>query len=109
MDSGRLRFALVGCGDFGPGFARYISEVADLVAICDPSPQARAHFRESTELLVKEYEDYQRLFAEADVEAVAITSPNYTHRPIAVAAAHAGKHVYCEKAMAPKVPDCWEM
>lgn len=105
----RLRFALVGCGNFAPEFARYLNEVADLVAICDPSPAARTYFRQHSDELVNEFDDHQRLLAEADVDAVAITSANDTHRPITVAAARAGKHVYCEKAMAPTVPDCWEM
>ena len=31
----RLRFGLVGCGDFGHFLGKYILEVADLVALCD--------------------------------------------------------------------------
>ena len=46
----RLRFALIGTGNFGPHFAPYINEVADLVAICDPNPQSRARFAGQTEL-----------------------------------------------------------
>lgn len=109
MGGHRIRFALVGCGDFAPGFSRYINKFADLVAICDPSSDARTYFRQSTGLSVKEFEDYQRLLVDADIDAVVITSPNHTHTPITLAAAQAGKHVYCEKAMAPRVPDCWEM
>jgi predicted dehydrogenase len=33
----RLRVALVGTGDFGAEFARYVNEVAELVAVRDPS------------------------------------------------------------------------
>ena len=109
MTRNRLRFALFGAGDFGPYFARYIVEVADLVAVCDPSAEARTRFRETTGLQLAEYDSHQRLLAEVDIDAVAITSPNFTHKEITVAAAQAGKHVYCEKAMAPSLPDCWEM
>ena len=109
MPTGKLRFALFGAGDFGPYFAPYVNEVAELVAVCEPNRQARTHFAEQTGLRLAEFDDHRRLLAEADVDAVAITSPNFTHKEIAVAAARAGKHVYCEKAMAGTVADCWEI
>jgi len=109
MQNRRLRFALFGAGDFGPHFAPYINEVAELVAICDPKPEARQSFLRHTGLRVAEFDDPGRLLAGVDIDAVAITSPNFTHAAIAVAAANAGKHVYCEKAMANTVPDCWKM
>jgi predicted dehydrogenase len=40
---------------------------------------------------------------------VAITTPNALHKPIALAALHAGKHVYCEKPLATTVDDAREM
>lgn len=109
MTHHRLRFALFGAGDFGPYFAPYINEVAELVAICDPRPEARQNFSRQTGLQVKEFDTTERLLAGVDIDCVAITSPNFTHRDIAVAAARAGKHVYCEKAMANSVGQCWEM
>lgn len=109
MKNRKLRFALFGVGDFGPYFAPYINEIADLVAICDPDPEARERFRQVTGLQLLEYENHERLLAEVDINAVAITSPNFTHKEITIAAARAGKHIYCEKAMANTVPDCWEM
>jgi myo-inositol 2-dehydrogenase/D-chiro-inositol 1-dehydrogenase len=39
------------------------------------------------------------------VDAVYITTPNTKHTELAVAAAHAGKHVFCEKPMATNLPD----
>lgn len=109
MKNRRLRFALFGAGDFGPYFAPYINEVADLVAICDPRPEARQNFVRQTGLQVDQFDDVERVLKGVDIDAVAITSPNFTHKDIAVKAAQAGKHVYCEKAMANTVPDCWEM
>jgi len=38
-----------------------------------------------------------------------ITSPNALHKPMAMAAIAAGKHVYCEKPLAPTAADCLEM
>ena len=99
----RLRFALFGSGDFGPQFASYINECAEVVAVCDPSSEARRRFSEQTGMKVASFSDPQTLLDSVDIDAVAIASPNFTHRPIAVAAARAGKHVYCEKAMANSV------
>ena len=109
MTDKKLRFGLCGAGNFGPYFTPYIKEIADLVAICDPSPDARARFARETGLDLPGFDDHEKLLANVDVDAVVITSPNFTHKAIGVAAAHAGKHVFCEKAMATSVPDCWAM
>ena len=107
--SDRLRIAQFGLGDFGPEFARYVLEIADIVAVCDPSLEARQQYAERTGVDAPQFDDHQRLFSEVDCDAVVISSPNFTHKEIAVAAARDGKHVYCEKAMSTTVPDCWEM
>src|SRR4029450_111243 len=49
---------------------------------------------------VKEYSDYRRLLEDKDVEAVTVATPHYLHGTMAMDALQAGKHVYCEKAMA---------
>jgi len=104
-----LRFALFGTGDFGPHFAPYINEFAELVAVCDPNPHALANFAKHTGLDLPGFDHHEKLLDTVDVDAVVIASPNFTHKAIALAAAQRGKHVFCEKAMAPTVPDCWEM
>ena len=109
MSDKKLRFAMFGTGNFGPFFAKYINEVAELVAICDPSPEAMARFVESTKLKVLEFTDCQQLLDSVEVDAVALTGPNHTHKAIAIEAAKTGAHVFCEKMMALTVPDCWEM
>jgi len=109
MKNRRLRVSLIGTGDFGPNFATYINQVADRVAICDPNPLSRARFAEQTGLQLPEYGHHEQLLDEVDVDGVVIASPNFTHKEIAVAAAERRKHVFCEKAMATTVPDCWEM
>ena len=45
------------------------------------------------------YDDYRKLLADPDVEAVTIATPHNLHAPMAIEALEAGKHVYCEKAM----------
>ena len=105
----RLRFAIVGTGSFAPVLAAFLSESADVVAICDPSSGSRKKFVQSTGMKVTEFGDLGKLLEEEEIDAVALTGPNFTHAALAVAAAQAGKHVFCEKTMAPTVPDCWQM
>lgn len=105
----QLRIALVGTGDFGAEFSQYVDEVAQLVAVCDPSLSALALFAKASGKRIAEYQDLSQLLEQIEIDAVVITSPHHTHRSIAVQAAKAGKHVYCDKAMANSVPECWEM
>jgi predicted dehydrogenase len=109
MGNKQLRFAIIGTGNFAPVLAGCIGEVAEVVAICDSSPQSRVNFVNATGLKVSQFGDYESLFKVKEFDAVALTGPNFTHAPIAMAAAQAGKHVFCEKAMAPTVPECWSM
>lgn len=44
--------------------------------------------------------NYRHLLARDDIDAVDICTPNHVHQEIALAAAKAGKHIYCEKPMA---------
>ena len=45
------------------------------------------------------YTDYRRLLADAEVQAVLITTPDGAHLEIALAAMEAGKHILLEKPM----------
>ena len=51
-------------------------------------------------------EAYKRLLDNDQVDAVLISSPAYTHPDFLLAAAEAGKHIYCEKPVAPDVAGC---
>ena len=53
--------------------------------------------------------DWRRLVTDAAVDIVDITTPNVLHKDIALAAITAGKHVYCEKPLAPTVDEAREM
>ncbi|MGQ9632301.1 MAG: Gfo/Idh/MocA family protein [bacterium] len=50
--------------------------------------------------------DYRRMLERDDVDAVAVTSPDYCHEEHAVAALQAGKHVFCEKPLAITTEGC---
>ena len=45
-------------------------------------------------------DDYRDLLARDDIDAVDICTPNHAHCEIVLAAAAAGKHIYCEKPLA---------
>ena len=49
--------------------------------------------------------DYRELLARADIDAVDICTPNHTHEEIILAAAAAGKQLYCEKPLAMNVAE----
>ena len=53
--------------------------------------------------------DWTDIIADADVDIVSITAPNALHKEMALAAIAAGKHVYCEKPLAPLATDAEEM
>ena len=53
--------------------------------------------------------DYRRLLARDDIDAVDICTPNHVHQEIALAAASAGKHIYCEKPMAMNAAEAQSM
>lgn len=55
------------------------------------------------------YSTYQELLAASDIDAVIIATPDHWHGTITIAAAKAGKHVYCEKPMTWTVPETFEV
>jgi len=49
--------------------------------------------------------DYRELLARGDIDVVDVTTPNHAHAEIVIAAAQAGKHIYCEKPLAMTVAE----
>lgn len=83
---------------------------AELVAICDADPALLAK-RQAEWGVDHATTDALALCADDRVDAIVIATPNDTHRPIAVAAAEAGKHVMAEKPLglnAAEVGDMYE-
>jgi predicted dehydrogenase len=55
------------------------------------------------------YEDYREMISKEDIDLVSVCLPNFLHHDVVIAAAKAGKHVFCEKPLAITVKDGREM
>ncbi|MBO7745937.1 Gfo/Idh/MocA family oxidoreductase [Paenibacillus sp. MWE-103] len=53
--------------------------------------------------------DWRELVARPDIDVVDINAPSDAHKEIAIAAAKAGKHLFCEKPLALSLADAREM
>lgn len=53
--------------------------------------------------------DWRAMVADPEIDVVNITAPNALHKEMALAVIAAGKHVYCEKPLAPSAADAQEM
>ena len=49
------------------------------------------------------------MVVDPEIDVVNITAPNALHKEMALAAVAAGKHVYCEKPLAPLATDARKM
>jgi len=96
-----VRIGLIGCGRIGTyhatTLARRLTE-ADLVAVADPIEASAQRLGES--LGVDWLTDAQALIDDPRIEAIAITCASTAHAELVIAAARAGKAVFCEKPMA---------
>ncbi len=81
---------------------------AELVAMCDTDPDVLAKRKDEWGAGFASTDPLE-VCARPDVDAVVIATPNDTHRPIAVAAARAGKHVMCEKPLGLSATEVREM
>jgi len=97
-----VRIGLVGAGRMGSFHGRTVARKiygAKLNAIADPVSGAAE--RLAKELGVsKAYTDPKEMFQDPDIDAVVIAAPARSHADLVVAAANAGKAVFCEKPMA---------
>jgi len=113
----QLRIGLVGTGFMGKthvfGFAaaeRVFDLSHDLVlhSVADRTQELAATAARSLGF-ARSSGDWRELVADPDIDIIDITTPNALHREIALAAIAAGKHVYCEKPLAPLAAHALEM
>jgi predicted dehydrogenase len=101
-----VRTGLVGCGKVGQIHAAALRSLpeANLVAVCDTSPERAESF--AARHGARAYADVETMLRDAAVEAVVIGTPHPLHAAPALAAAAAGVHVLIEKPMAATLADC---
>jgi predicted dehydrogenase len=103
----QIRVATIGLN--GRGVTHIDAFKDNLVALCDCDQSVLGKRADEFE---KKYHrkldivtDYRKLLERSDIDAVSVATPSHTHSLIAIAAAAAGKHVYCEKPVSQCV---WE-
>ncbi len=99
----RVNVVIVGLGGRGSNHLSIYSKLpeARVSGLCDVNQPAReraqATLLKNTGEKAKEYVDMREAFADPQVEAVSIATPNHWHALASIWAMKAGKDVYCEK------------
>jgi predicted dehydrogenase len=109
---GRLKIAVIGCGDRGQGILTIINEQPDnfqVTAICDVLDFRIEATRKLIPSSAKVYKDYRQLLDDRNVDAVIISVPLNLHYSIAKDALSAHRHVYLEKTMTFSIPEAVDL
>lgn len=101
--------AIIGCGDMGTQHAAAWNERDDarVIAVCDTLPERANKLAQLYD--ATQFQRWHEAIQHADVDVVSICVPACDHHSVAIAAANAGKHILCEKAMALTLSDADEM
>ena len=113
----KVRTAWVGLGNRGGKHIRTQMKVskddAIVKAICDTYSPRLAKTKDDVisdqGIAPDTYNDYYKLLADPDIDAVFIMTPEHLHRDMAIAALEAGKHVYCEKPLSHTIEEGFEI
>ena len=117
MTKPKLRVGLIGSGFMGKAHAFGYSTAArvfdlpyevELHTLADITDAAAAKAAPALGF-ARATSDWRAMVADPVIDVVNITSPNALHKEMALAAIAAGKHVHCEKPLAPLAIDAREM
>lgn len=95
----QLNIGIIGAGRIGSLHAKSITynvPSAKVLGITDVKKAGLAELA-ATLGIEKNYSDYKGMLADKEIDAVLICSSTDTHADIAIEAAKAGKHIFCEK------------
>lgn len=90
--------AVIGTGGMGRGHLNYIKD-CPLLAVCDVDSNHLAMAVKQVGNGVRGYHDFREILARPDIDIVHIPTPPHWHGYMSVAAAKAGKDIWCEKPM----------
>lgn len=109
----RLGIASIGTG--GKGWSDLNGVAAspdvDVIALCDIDSSAK-HLGQAAEKYssARQYDDWRKLLdASSDIQGVLVSTPDFMHAPISLAAMHLGKHVFCQKPLTHSVHEARQM
>ncbi len=118
-DETPVRVGVVGVGNRGFTHVRTLLDVpgVEIPAICDTDEANVARSqdcvqqagRRRPEAYSRGVEDFRRMVARDDLDAVIATGPWEQHTPVCVAAMEAGKYAATEVPAALTVDECWEL
>src|ERR1051325_7226736 len=97
--SEQLTKAVIGVGGMGRNHLAKINPDSKLLAVCDVDEN---HLRDAVRdggPDVKGYKDFREVLARPDIDIVHVPTPPHWHALISIAAAQAGKDIWCEKPM----------
>jgi myo-inositol 2-dehydrogenase/D-chiro-inositol 1-dehydrogenase len=109
--AGKVKVGIIGSrfeADIHAAAFQIMPDEAEVVAVASPTP---GH----PEALAQKYgiprvfHDYRKMLEERDIEMVTIAAPNALHARMTIDAAHAGKHVVCEKPLCMTLEEADEM
>jgi myo-inositol 2-dehydrogenase/D-chiro-inositol 1-dehydrogenase len=95
--SDQLTKAVIGVGGMGQGHLTYPG--AKLLAICDVDEQHLSRTLAKCDKDVKAYKDFREVIDRDDIDIIHVPTPPHWHARISIAAAEAGKDIWCEKPM----------
>ena len=105
-----LKVGVIGVGGIAkthfPGWQA--SPLAEMAAFTDVRPDVLKRVAKE-QGVKKTYDKIEDLLADKDIDIIDVCTPNMFHTPLSVAALEAGKHVICEKPLAPKPADIKKM
>ncbi|HEY3341262.1 MAG TPA: Gfo/Idh/MocA family oxidoreductase [Anaerolineae bacterium] len=106
----KIKFGIIGTGGMAHWHARQINDtgLGQIIATCDVD-RARAQSFATLYNAERVYDDFHKMMADGNLDAVAIVTSNDAHYAASMAAFAKGLHVMCEKPLAMNVQQALEM
>ena len=95
----KVKFGIIGIGNMGSAHVVNINNLknCELTAVCDIDPEAFNRIDEGIRSRLQLFTDPEKFLKEAEIDAVMISVPHYSHPDLAILAMRQGKHVIVEK------------
>lgn len=94
-----LTRAVIGVGGMGMGHVTSINTACKLLAVCDVDQKHLENAVKAGGPDVKGYRDFREVLERKDIDIVHVPTPPHWHAVISIAAAKAGKDIWCEKPL----------